>query len=299
MNENLDLTKILKDCPKGTKFYSRCVGIVDFLKIQNDSILVADYIGSIWKYNKNGKFNYSEESAEIDLFPSKDQRDWLKWQIPFVKGDVLVSNAGNIVLCSHIDNEQIVHYHCLLRPYGTLKIRDDVGVGYSFECTLATEEEKQRIFDAIKKNGYKWNAENKVLEKLTIEPKFKVGDTIRSKNGLQEYKITNVTSEYYSVKVQDHACVGLLPVKDQNDWILVKKERFNPKTLQHFDKVLVRQYDFKPWCIDFYSHYDEDEDQVVCTGEVYYDQCIPYNDDTKHLVGKSEEAPKFYKYWKE
>ena len=30
MNENLDLTKILKGCPKGTKFYSPIYGEVRF-----------------------------------------------------------------------------------------------------------------------------------------------------------------------------------------------------------------------------------------------------------------------------
>ena len=36
MNENIDLTKILKNCPKGWKFYSPLFGEVDFQKIRND-----------------------------------------------------------------------------------------------------------------------------------------------------------------------------------------------------------------------------------------------------------------------
>jgi hypothetical protein len=39
----------------------------------------------------------------------------------------------------------------------------------------ATEEEKEKLFNAIKDNGYKWNKESKTLEKL---PKFKVGEYI-------------------------------------------------------------------------------------------------------------------------
>ena len=141
--------------------------------------------------------------------------------------------------------------------------------------------------------------ETKTLEK-SIVPKFKVGDTIRSKNGLQIYNVTNVTSEYYSTKVGEHAVVEILPVKDQDDWILVPNpNRFDIKSLHHFDKVLVRQFDFRPWCTDFYSYYDEEYGQVVCTGDVHYDFCIPYKDDTKHLVGKLEEAPEFYKYWED
>ena len=30
-----------------------------------------------------------------------------------------------------------------------------------------------------------------------------------------------------------------------------------------------------------------------------YTYCIPYNDDTKHLVGTTEEAPEYYRYWKD
>jgi hypothetical protein len=38
---------------------------------------------------------------------------------------------------------------------------------------FATEEEKQKLFQAIKDHGYKWNAETKTLEKL-VEPKFDI-----------------------------------------------------------------------------------------------------------------------------
>lgn len=33
MNENIDLTEILKDCPKGWKFYSSVYGDVEFVEI--------------------------------------------------------------------------------------------------------------------------------------------------------------------------------------------------------------------------------------------------------------------------
>ena len=36
MNEKVDLTKILKDCPKGTKLYSTVCGEVEFDKIKED-----------------------------------------------------------------------------------------------------------------------------------------------------------------------------------------------------------------------------------------------------------------------
>ena len=33
MNENIDLTKILKNCPKDTKFYSTVLGEIKFIEI--------------------------------------------------------------------------------------------------------------------------------------------------------------------------------------------------------------------------------------------------------------------------
>ena len=55
------------------------------------------------------------------------------------------------------------------------------------------------------------------------------------------------------------------------------------------------------WKINFFSHYCENDEEYFpykCTGGVYR-YCIPYNDDTKHLVGTTEEAPDFYKYWED
>ena len=28
-----------------------------------------------------------------------------------------------------------------------------------------------------------------------------------------------------------------------------------------------------------------------------WDMCIPYNDETKHLVGTTEDCPEYYKWW--
>lgn len=40
MNKNIDLIKILKDCPKGTKFYSILYGQVEFISVNPKTILV-------------------------------------------------------------------------------------------------------------------------------------------------------------------------------------------------------------------------------------------------------------------
>jgi hypothetical protein len=298
MNKKINLVELLRDCPKGTKFYSRALGTVTFNCIKSDMVCINDHKGIEIAYAKSGKYYYAEDDSVIDLFPSRDQRDWSKWQRPFVEGDIVMYGDDQFAIfkeyIKHPETGGLIRYYL----YYDAKNDDlDTNDGQAYVQRLATEKEKAELFQAIKDNGYKWDPGTKTLEKL-IEPKFKVGNTIRSKNGLQAYTITGVTSEYYSVKVGEHACVGVLRVKDQDDWILIQN-KFDIKTLQHFDKVLVRQYDVSAWCTDFFSYYDEVEGYAVCTGDVHYDYCIPYNEDTKHLVGKSKDAPTFYRYWED
>ena len=172
MNENIDLTKILKDCPRGTKFYSPVYGWVTFDEVDD----------------------------------------------------------------SNIDYEEIIIYH----NYGRVRL-DKFGV----------------VFD------FRGNGE----------------------------------------------CI-IFPSKDQRDWSKFtapwyKKEIFDPKTLKPFDRVLVRNDKDCAWRINIYSHknnndksyHDKRYPYVCINGE--YSFCIPYNDDTKHLVGTTDEAPDFYKYWED
>ena len=75
MNENIDLTKILKDCPKGTEFYSAVDGEVKFGKIlEKWDYPILTYKGS---YTKEG--TEYKGRGECVFFPSKDQRDWSKF----------------------------------------------------------------------------------------------------------------------------------------------------------------------------------------------------------------------------
>ena len=69
----------------------------------------------------------------------------------------------------------------------------------------------------------------------------------------------------------------------------------NPKTLQPFDKVLVSVGG--KWQCDLFSHMlNGDILNKRCIGACDMNVVIPYNDDTKHLVGKADEAPEYYKY---
>ena len=247
MNENLNLVEILKDCPKGTKLYSSVFGSVEFDHVD----ICVNYPIVIRLKGEEGYESLTSEGkvfvdydGECILFPSREQRDWSKFKptCEFNDGDIVATKTG-----SWIGITTGGHAHSYMPTYCVLSHNREVKLYFGRKekwrfNRLATEEERQKLFDAIKLNGYKWNAEIKPLEKL-VEPKF------------------------------------------------------DPKTLQVFDKVLV--FFNGIWSCDFYSHYNDDIPfHYVCLRSSV-NRIIPYNDDTKHLVGTKEEAPEYYRYWED
>ena len=89
MNENIDLMKILKDCPKGAKLYSPIFGKVKFETLsytRAEGILYPKYVvvkdrrGSYWYFNLDGRIAICGGATyEIMLFPSDTVRNWEGW----------------------------------------------------------------------------------------------------------------------------------------------------------------------------------------------------------------------------
>lgn len=118
MNENLNLRKIL-DGREGAEFYSPICGDCIFMgfdgkegEVKFPLIIRSATKASYYYLRKNGKM---EEDGELIIFPSKDQMDWNKIDIPSIGDYVFVSddgtnwciriyNGGNKALC---DNEEI------------------------------------------------------------------------------------------------------------------------------------------------------------------------------------------------
>ena len=127
-----------------------------------------------------------------------------------------------------------------------------------------------------------------------------------------KYPIITITKSIYAATFtkegfyyadEDGECI-LFPSKEQRDWNKFtapwyKREKFDPKTLKAFDRVLVRNYKTTKWRCEHFSHFDGDNYNPCIASCCSYTFCIPYNDDTKHLVGTKEEAPDFYKYWED
>ena len=121
-----------------------------------------------------------------------------------------------------------------------------------------------------------------------------------------------VTSGYHNYKFSNYGRIypllgecTLFPAKDQRDWSKFERfwdkpkvEKFDPKTLQPFDKVLIRCDNFGKWNIDLFGYFDNPYKGVCCLDSCLQ-MCIPYNDETKHLVGTKKDCPYYYKWWEE
>lgn len=96
----------------------------------------------------------------------------------------------------------------------------------------------------------------------------------------------------------------LFPSRTQRDWSKFERfwdkpkvERFDPNTFHPFDNVLVRDSVCYSWNAVPFSHINVKR-QAVCCG-VSWEQCIPYNEETKDLVNTNEDCPEYYRWWEE
>lgn len=120
----------------------------------------------------------------------------------------------------------------------------------------------------------------------------------------QGIKTIPITKEGKYILYYDGECT-LFPDKDQRDWGKFERfwdkpkvKKFDPKTFQPFDKVLGRDTNDNCWIALFFGHIGKGSHRAVC-GYFSWTQCIPYNEETKHLVGTSDDCPEYYKWWED
>ena len=317
MNENLDLTKILKYCPKGWKFYTSVWGEVEFIGFSSESVdfLFNTIVGNIVDVHININGTYCG-FGECIIFPSKEQRDWSKFTAPWYKKEIENKfHVGQYVTNGHTGGQITTiedNYHCY-------KILDFMGVNTTIPFTLQDNYHLWTINDA--KDGdvlaVSWLEDKNLWEKIIIFKKYHnedvegYGNTF--KNGKKAF--TDEEVPYHS---KTWTCYLHPATKEQRDLLFqeIKKagykwndenksleklvlKKFDPKTLQPFDKVLVKDDDTCNWRVDFYSNKVESKKfPYMCVGAICK-YCIPYNNNTKHLVGTSDEAPEYYRWWDE
>ena len=124
--------------------------------------------------------------------------------------------------------------------------------------------------------------------------KFKEGDRIVHKaNKESPFTITEITDTSYKGGYRYEVLI------EQQDNFELVPDKFDISLLKPFDKILVRTKGFQDtWIATFFSHKDDYEFTSFWTASgKNYQQCIPYNDDTKHLLGTTNDCDEYYKTW--
>ena len=136
------------------------------------------------------------------------------------------------------------------------------------------------------------------VELLEIKEGYPYPIVLRCFNGDKMY----ITVEGRLFPTYDGECI-LFPSKDQRDWSKFERfwdkpkvEKFDVNTLQPFDKILARDYQDELWSIELFSHKTGNIVRGLCHNWCY---AIPFNENTKHLVGTREDCPDYYKWWEE
>lgn len=316
METKINITTILKDKPKGTKLYSTVHGECTFETI-TDEIFKIHFCTSKFGLTQTGecvliKFGNMFDGGECVVFPSKEMRDWSKFA--WKRGDVLINDAGYKIFFDKWENDDYTRF------FGSVKVHCYDTEDY----TLASKEEAQEFIKSIEKTyGGKLNLKTLEIEK---QPEFKDGDILYCEGDslhlpmililkilpdkMQEYAYMN--NEIYDRlhiccdKTLDAGDISRLRyategekqhlfkalAKENKVWdaekkvivSLPKKCKFKP-----FDKVLGRNDKDDVWEVELFSHYREESQYPFrCIGFARK-YCIPYNEETAHLLGTTDD----------
>lgn len=125
-------------------------------------------------------------------------------------------------------------------------------------------------------------------------PDFKVGDVIT--DGNINMKITSIKEGYYygyDIRRGNDNCT--FPLNCTHKYKIYK---FDPKTLKHYDKVLVRRHKESIWYPTLVSYVSNSGKVFVLDMDHAVDQIIPYEGNT-HLVEKTDDPEECYISWQE
>ena len=326
MEQKLNIAKILKDKPRGTKLYSMIHGKCSFEAV-TDEIFKINFCTSKFGLTQSGectliKFGNMYDGGECIIFPSKEMRDWEKFS--WKKGDVLISNDGSIeVIFDKWYDDTYTSFYC--KHYLNSEDKNKIVYYEEFLCTTArySLEDKDTIQTYIKtieeKLGSKLNRETLEIEKA--QPKFKDGDILSCDEDsytrhttLILHKDENITESIVSlvrhrklvktnVPIDNFLLSRLYPAREDEKkelfdalakrgkaWDAEKKQIVDLKlkwTPKPFDKVVVRCGEADKWSIDFFSY--KVSNGYICTGDAWFGYCLPYNEETAHLLGTTDD----------
>lgn len=306
METKINIAKILKNKPEGTKLWTDMFGSVTLYVVTDacDAFQVKHHNKEPW-FDEDGKL-YKE--GVLCIYPSKSMRDWEKFS--WKKGDVLISDCG---------------FMCIFKEWAS----DDYTKfnGCYFDGMPNTETAKYSKVDNNIAYGYIRDIENRCGGKLNLETleiekqtKFKDGDIVCiSGIGYLAYGI--VKSIDYSSKKLEYYVLNDMSTLKFEDWLSFEDKHIQPITetqqiilfdalekegkawdaekkqivdikkehqFKPFEKVLVRDSIDDVWRASFFSHIKENDGRYVTTC-VTWKFCIPYIGN-ESLVGTTKDV---------
>ena len=298
MENKINIAELLKDCPSGMELDCTLFEGVEFDSIVDNEFLPIrcriknpDGGYNVYNFTKYGCW-LDTTFAKCIIFP-KGKTTWEGFHRQFKDGDI-VCYLDAIAIFKEWGDETLIRTH--VAKYLNVDSIIDVAVplfGKSIkrEIRLATEEEKAKLFKAIKDNGYEWNPESKTLKKL---PRFKIGNKIKKKglNTTKYLEITDITPNIYIFRDGSFQYIKII----DKDYELIPN-KFDITTLVPFEsRVLVRSVDEGLWKPAIYGFSHQNGYYVV--GGACWKQCIPYKDN-EYLCGTTNACNNFYKTWEE
>lgn len=285
----MSLAKILKNCPKGMKLYSPIYGEVEFKEVS----VITGSIGC--KTNGCTVYFHSDgtyyKGGECMLFPSKEQRDWDDFMIPFKDGDVIIRTEFNPG-CKQYNIAVFRNYN--IGPTNKMTIHCQVNGANEFKTGMcvhhkdwrkANAEEIKRFITRMHESGYDFKD-----GKLITLPKFEVGDTIT--NGTYTFKISHIDDRFYYEEIGTTA--SRILIQDQDKWRIKK---FDVQSLKPYDKVLVKNGD-GCWYPSIVSYVNSSGDVYIIDCGSRADYAIPF-EGNEHLIGKFDDPDPYYITWQE
>lgn len=250
----INIAEILAKQPRGTKLYSPICGDLFLDHIDDDEDLIYcrthDYtkIGYV-RFTGDGRFCGNKESVsghgECLLFPSKALSQW----------DVTQFEDGDIIVVKEYDRLREIPKTYLM-IFKRCDWRD--GIIYFHALMIGSDE---------------WYGREGLCSVLINPQASKV--TCMPACDCEVFEMNKALREHHLQWNAEKKCVEPLP--DEEDQT-APHFKFEP-----FDKVLVRDKDTDSWTCDFFV--SEGGDAPYDCINSYWEQCIPYNDDTKHLLG--------------
>jgi hypothetical protein len=332
MEIKINITTILKNKPKGTKLYSTVHGKCT-LEAITDEIFKINFCTSKFGLTQSGectliKFGNMYDGGECIIFPSKEMRDWSKFQ--WEKGDILISNDGGTeVIFDKWYDDTYTSFYC--KHYLNSENKNKIIYYEEFLCTterysLEDKDIAQTYINIIEKHlGGKLNFETLVVEKH--QPEFKDGDIAFADYGNRQDVFivsdkTNLSEGYSSFISLDLSSLTLSMgyrtcffkkdlcklrlatdsekkqlfsalEKEGKVWDAEKKMIVNlkPKVeLKPFDNVLVRHQKTEEWRANIFSHTDKTDEYLdyVCVNG-RWEFCIPY-EGNESLLGTTKDV---------